>query len=147
MSYRPLPPMMPIVMDMCVVNCRVRRSGASVADDRLDEPLAIRLADVSRRDVGIVLEEYQIFPLDRLADEGPLERERVHRIEVVAHHPGAVDVGGGRDEIGGEHGGTPFGLEVDDLVVHGVAAGADHAHPRYHLRVALMEIEHSGLLQ
>ncbi len=68
----------------------------------LDPLPAVHFADVAGSDVGIVLEEYQILAVDRLAHERAFERQRIHRIEVVAHDPRLVDVRRRRDQVGGE---------------------------------------------
>src|SRR5690242_5489916 len=70
---------------------------------RFDVLPAVLLANVAGGDRWIVLEKDQILAVDRLADERPLEREGVHRIQVVAHDPRLVDVGRRRHEIGSEH--------------------------------------------
>ncbi len=48
---------------------------------------------------------------------------------------GIVDVRGGRDQVGGEHRGPSARLDEHDLVMHGVPAGAHHAHARHHFAV------------
>src|SRR3954462_10355194 len=96
-------------------------------DDRLDVLAAIPFADVAGADDGIVLEEDQIFVVDGLTYERPLEREGVPRIEVVAHDPGFIDVGGGRGQICREYGRATIGLDDDDLMVHRVPAGSHDA--------------------
>jgi hypothetical protein len=53
--------------------------------------------DVTGGDRRIVLEEDQVLALDRFADERSLERQRVHRIQVVAHDPWIGHVAWGSD--------------------------------------------------
>src|SRR5205814_1248820 len=76
MSYRPLPPMMPISMLMWSTG---RRN---------DPAPLISLVNVAGHDGRIVLEENQSALRCRLFCELALRVERVHRIEVAAHHPG-----------------------------------------------------------
>ena len=95
------------------------------------------LADVAGRHLRVVLENDQVLAVDGLADEALLERQRLHREQVVAHHPRVLDVGRRGDEVGHEHHGLPPRLHVDDLVLAGVAAGALDPHARPNLGVAV----------
>src|SRR5687768_7478979 len=113
MSYKPLPPMMPIwIFSMGV---------AASLQHLLDEPPAIALADEARGDVRVVLEENQVAPVDGLADESLLEREGLHRKQVVAHHPGVLEMRGGGNEIGDEDGRAISRFDEHNLVLPGVA--------------------------
>ena len=82
-----------------------------------------------------------------IAQEAFLGQERVHGIEVVSHDPGVVDVRGGRHHVGDEDRRTPAGLNLDQLVMHRVTAGALDADAGQHLAVALDELEDAGLLE
>src|SRR3954463_4206094 len=97
-------------------------------DSRLDVLAAIPFADVAGADDRIVLEKDQILVVDCLTYERPLEREGVHRIEVVAHDPRVVNMRRGRDEFCREYGGAPLRFDDDDLVVHRMPAGSHHAN-------------------
>ena len=149
MSYRPEPPMMPIEMS-CIVTCGgglQRALGWAATYDGSTYGRPFFLADDAGRDRRIVLEEDNVLAVDRLAHEALLVQERVHRIEVVAHHPGRVHVRGGRHEVGHVDRRPTAGLEPDELVVHGVAAGAPHAEARQHLAVLLDEAQDAGCLE
>src|SRR5215218_4916513 len=105
-------------------------------DNRLDVPAALSFADVASADDRIVLEEDQILVIDRLTYERPLEREGIHRIEVVAHDPGVVDMRRGRDQICREYSGAPVRFDDHDLVVYRMAAGTHHANARQNCVIA-----------
>jgi hypothetical protein len=95
----------------------------------------------------IVLEQDHVFALDRFPDDGPLEGQRVHGIEVVAHDPRFVDVRRCRDHVGGEDGRLVARLQVDDLVAPRVTAGPSHAYARRNLAIAVEQVEHARTLQ
>src|SRR6266850_853464 len=92
MSYRPLPPMMPISMLIAVYDALSVPSPcpwSGVSAHRRDNPaLPILFANVARRDRWIVLEEDKNVLRHRLFHELLLRAERVHRIQVAAHDPG-----------------------------------------------------------
>src|SRR5688572_7710722 len=67
MSYRPLPPMMPIVTRSMHAPRR-SRPGFRSLQHLLDRPLAVHLADVAGEQVRIVLEQDQVLAGDRLLD-------------------------------------------------------------------------------
>src|SRR5262245_10118048 len=82
--------------------------------ERFDVHATILLANEAGRHPGVVLEKDDVVALDRLLQEGPLELERLHRIEVVAHYPREIDVRRRRHQVGGEDRGLPAGLDEDD---------------------------------
>src|SRR5436190_20689840 len=108
---------------------------------------AVFLSNDPRGNGWIVFEEHDVLALDGFGDEGALELERFHRIEIVGHDPRHVDVRGGREQIRGEHGRLPGRLDVDDLVEPRVAAGPLHANARRDGLVVGRQIEHARLLQ
>src|SRR5262245_49776150 len=112
MSYRPLPPMMPIRTCSILFGSGLwalgfRLSALGVArlafrslQHLLDEPLPLRvLADVAGGYARVVLKENQVFAIDRLANESPLEGQRLHREQVVAHHPWVLQMRDRRDHV------------------------------------------------
>src|SRR5262245_52481153 len=74
MSYIPEPPMIPISIDI-----------GMFALDWRQPPLAVLFPNAAGGDERIVLEEDQHVLLHRLGHESLLGRQRVHRIQVVAH--------------------------------------------------------------
>src|SRR5687768_6581359 len=157
MSYRPLPPMIPIwTCSMCRCGAPSGLSPNSTnypppttnrLQHLLHEPASVPVADVSGSDARIVLEENQVLALDRLSDEVPLERHRLHGEQVVSHDPGVLQVRRRRDQIRDEHGGLPARLDEDDLVLAGVAAGANHTDAGTYGFVPGEERHDAGVLQ
>src|SRR6185312_6265996 len=113
MSYRPLPPMIPISVCSFI--------GA----------LSLVLSYVARRDGGIMLEKHQRVLRHHVSEERLLRSQRVHGIQVVAHDPRVVEMRGRRQQIRREHRRPAAALDPDRLVVHAVAAGPLHAHARH----------------
>src|SRR5882672_1949141 len=84
MSYSPDPPMIPIWTRSLTL---VTPFSVLQGRERLHHRASVLLADISGRNRRIVLEENDVFPLDRFPHEGALELERLHRIQVVRHDP------------------------------------------------------------
>ena len=79
-------------------------------------------AEAARRERRIVLEEHQILALDGFARKCPLERQRFHRIEVVAHDPCIGDVRRRGKHVGREHRDLARRFDHHDLMMPRVAA-------------------------
>src|SRR5207253_6954107 len=109
--------------------------------------LPVRFPDIACRDLRVVLEKYQILAFDRLAHEVPLERQRLHRVEVVSHDPRFIDVRRGGHEVRREDGGVSARLQVHDLMETRVAARAADADAWHDRLVAAREINHAGIVQ
>src|SRR6476619_269561 len=80
MSYKPLPPMMPIPMLIVIVGAFSRTQ--RLTDLRRNRALAVRFTDVAGSHLRVVFEEHQDVPLHGVADELRLRPERVHRIQI-----------------------------------------------------------------
>src|SRR4051812_40644542 len=78
MSYKPLPPMIPI--SIAIVSLLISRTLLAGSYRRccFHHGLVILLPDVPGRDRRVVLEEHQRFALRRFLQEQLLRRERVH---------------------------------------------------------------------
>src|SRR5207237_8831689 len=109
--------------------------------------LPVRFADIACRDLRVVLEKYQILAFDRLAHEVPLERQRLHRVEVVSHDPRFIDMRRGGHEVRREDGGVSARLQVHDLMETRGAARAADADAWHDRTVAARRINHAGMVQ
>src|SRR5688572_2460073 len=127
MSYRPLPPMTPIWTFK--KPSWLRSLGQS--SNLLDVPLAVLFANIPGGNIGVVLEDDQILALNRFLQEGSFEVQRVEREEIVTHHPHFRQVRSSRQQVSCKNGGLAGRFDHDDLVMHGVAAGAPDAHARH----------------
>src|SRR5687767_14796051 len=107
MSYKPLPPMMPMVIaslmsvpapsyQLSAISYQLSAFSfqLSAFSFQLSAPsywfhvvATVLLSDDSRRDHRIVLEEHHVLTLDGFFDEGAFEFQRLHRIEIVGHDP------------------------------------------------------------
>src|SRR5207342_2204629 len=115
----PLPPMIPMRTDMLSSGYSVP---ATRSEHSLDRSFAVCFSKHTRCHRRIVLEKYEVIAFDGLADKYTLERQRIHRVEVVAHDPWIGNVNRRRVHIRREYGGLSVRLNHDHLMVLRVTA-------------------------
>src|SRR3954470_2325334 len=128
MSYKPLPPMMPI--SMLMPDPDVYSPQTFQSESRFDAALALFLADIAGGDARVVREEHQRAALHSLADQLFFRRQRVERIQIKAHDPRVRHMGRRRHQVGNVRRALAARFDRHDLVVHRVPAGAAHPHAR-----------------
>src|SRR5437762_9504862 len=102
MSYRPLPPMMPISIVIRLTRTQRRQRTQRLTDRWQNRALAVRFPDVASGHRRIVREEHQNVLRYGFSRELLLRTERVHRIEVAAHDPRVRRVRRRRHQVGHE---------------------------------------------
>ena len=119
--------------------------GAQLGPSRplFDVPLpVVRSRMYPSGNIGIVLEDDEIFALHGFAQEGSLEVERIERIQIVAHDPDFWKMRRGRQQVRDEHRSLACRLDHHHLMVHRVPAGTPHAHAGHDRRVRIDELQH-----
>src|SRR5918993_1334900 len=165
MSYRPLPPMMPIStfisLRLRLVYSRPQTAGLSrharppdcgmraavvpaASNHALHRYPSVSFPEIPCGDDRVVFEEHEIFAGYRFAQKRALELQRLHWEQVVPHDPRQRHVGNGRDEIGHEHGGLRARFDQQQLMMLRMSARAAHANARRDFSVLLDERQHPG---
>ena len=169
MSYRPLPPMMPIstFISLRLPDCLLQAAGYTACRLRacpsceatrlrgrhwcrprqitrstfIRPSLSLRYPAVT---TGSCSKNTRVLARDRFSEEGALELQRVHREQVCTHDPRERYMGDGRDQIGHERCGLPARLDQQHLVMPRVPARPAHADARRDFPVLLDQRQHPG---
>src|SRR5262245_31704683 len=139
MSYRPLPPMMPIVG--VISRCRLMKM--EVRLHWLHRAFSCRSPHVTSRYVWIVLEEDERVTLLDVAKQGLFRRQRLDRAQIESHDPRLGDVWRHRDHVGDENCVPATRLYPHALVVRRVTGRSLHANPGHDRLVFVDQHQHA----